>query len=79
MGAENLASTGIRSPGSIFVYYHKFLTSFLGAFEKLREADISLSVCLCPSMRLSVRMELSATTGRIFTKFDTWEFFEKSL
>ena len=46
---------------------------FLGAFTKLRKATISfvMSACLsvCPFFRLSARNH-SASTGRIFMKFD---------
>ena len=43
---------------------------FLGAFPKLRKATISF-MSVCPSARNN-----SASTGRIFTKFDIWVFLE---
>jgi len=45
--------------------------SFLGAFEKLRMSISSLFLCVSLSVRNN-----SAPTGRIFTKFDIWVFFE---
>jgi hypothetical protein len=42
-------------------------TALVGAFAKLRKATS------CPSVRLSARNS-SATTGRIFMKFDIWVF-----
>ena len=43
---------------------------FLGTFLKLRKAIISF-MSVCPSARNN-----SASTGRIFMKFDIWVFFE---
>jgi hypothetical protein len=62
-------------------------SAFLGLFTKLRKATISfvlsVSVCLsvCSSFRLSVRPSTwnnSASTGRIFVKFDIWILFENT-
>jgi len=39
--------------------------------QNLRKATISFVMSVCPSARKN-----SATTGRIFVNFDTWEFFE---
>ena len=40
--------------------------AFLGAFAKLCKANASFVMSVCPS----VRMDISVSTGRIFTKFD---------
>jgi hypothetical protein len=47
---------------------------FLGALEKIRKAAISFVVSVRPSC---VRIEYSASTGRILMKFDFWRFFLK--
>jgi len=52
---------------------------FVGALKKISKRDywphhISLCLSVCPSA-----CNNSAPTGRILTKFDTWEFFEKSV
>ena len=49
---------------------------FLGALEKIRKAAISFVVSVRPSC---VRIEYSASTGRILMKFDFWRFFWKSV
>jgi len=48
--------------------------AFLGAFAKLRKATISFVMSVCPSA-----WNNSTPTGRIFVKFDVWEFFENLL
>jgi hypothetical protein len=40
----------------IFLPCHDHTTSFLGAFAKLRKANISFFISVCPSVRLSLRM-----------------------
>jgi len=59
------------------VYCHissEWAWEFLGAFEKLRKAAINLVM----SSVLPSACKNSAPTGRIFMKFDTCLFFEKS-
>jgi hypothetical protein len=56
-------------------------SAFLGAFAKLREVTAGfvmsvLSVCLSG---LPSAWNNSASTERIFTKFDIYVFFEKSV
>jgi len=46
----------------------KFLNIFLGAFANFRKAAMHH---VCP-----FAWRNSASTGRIFTKFDIWVFFE---
>ena len=53
----------------------RWTLTFLDAFEKLRKAAIDV-VKSCPSGLLSA-WKNSASTGRIFMKFDSWGFFEK--
>jgi hypothetical protein len=60
---------------SPFCFHAGFSVSFLGSFAKLRKATISFVM----SVRLTVRPSSwndSARTGRIFMKFDIWEYFE---
>jgi hypothetical protein len=42
---------------------------FLGAFAKWRNAIISFVMSVCPSVFLSARINVFASTGRIFTKY----------
>jgi hypothetical protein len=52
------------------------------SFEKLRKATVSFVMCVCPSVRPSVRLSEwnnSAPTVRILIKFVIWVFFEKSV
>ena len=51
------------------------LCSFLGAFAKLRKANLAL---LCLPVRLSA-WNNSAPTGKILMKFYIWVFFRKSV
>jgi hypothetical protein len=48
---------------------------FLVAFAKFRRTTISFLMPVRPSVRLSV-WNSSTPTGRVFVKFDIWEFFE---
>jgi hypothetical protein len=47
----------------------------LGAFARLRRATIIFAMFVCLSVRPSV-WNNSTPNGQIFTKFDTWVFFE---
>jgi hypothetical protein len=47
---------------------------FLGALAEFRKATISIAM----SVRLSVRVEQLAPTGRIFVKYDTGVLFSKT-
>jgi len=53
----------------------KFCMNFLGAFAKLRIATISFVISVCPSERLPA-WNNSASTGRVFLKFNIRVFFE---
>ena len=53
-------------------WFHK---RFLGAFAKLRKATVRFVMSGCPFVRPSA-WKNSSPTGRIFTKFDIWGFFE---
>jgi len=68
-GASRVCGVSSEEPRT-----HPF--GFLGAIAKLRKATISLFM----SVRLSIRPSAwnnSASTGRIFMKFDIWGFFWK--
>jgi hypothetical protein len=61
---------------SIWIFIHLF---FSGAFAKLQKATISFVMSIRPFDCLSAfpsEWDNSASTGRIFMKFDIWEFFE---
>jgi hypothetical protein len=49
------------------------IDALLGAFAELRKATVSFVISVCPSVRLSVRMEqLGSPTGRICIKFENF-------
>ena len=61
------------------VYNQRLLNAqrLLCAFAKLQKATLSFIICVCPPVRLSVRIN-SAPIGRMFMKSDLEYFFRKS-
>jgi len=74
MQTQNQTPSGSTSSTGIF-YWYQAIRPILSAFAKLLKATISFVISFRPYVCLSA-WNNSALTGRIFTKFYTWVFFE---